>query len=99
LGSGALLIGVVADMASRRGVGIQTVLVALACLLVAAELALVCRMPLPSVGVWAIVAVMGAATVLSYSLVAELFPREAAGGANAALNILHIGGAPSSFRP
>jgi MFS family permease len=42
---------------------------------------------------WALVSGMGAATVLSYSLVADLFPKEFAGRANAALNVLHIGGA------
>src|SRR5262245_56577071 len=36
---------------------------------------------------------MGAATVLSYALVADLFPKESAGRANAALNVLHLGGA------
>jgi MFS family permease len=36
---------------------------------------------------------MGGGTVLSYSLMADLFPKEMAGRANAALNVLHIGGA------
>ena len=42
---------------------------------------------------WAVIASVGAATVLSYSAVAEYFPKEVAGQANAALNVLHIGGA------
>lgn len=42
---------------------------------------------------WALVAVMGAGTVLSYSILAEYFPKEIAGQANAALNVFHIGGA------
>ena len=90
---GALLIGIVADRARRRGIGTEAVLIAAACLFIAAELALVCRVPLPSIGLWAIVACMGAGTVLSYALLADLFPREIAGRANAALNVLHIGGA------
>ena len=36
---------------------------------------------------------MGAGTVLSYALIEDLFPKEVAGRANAALNVLHIGGA------
>jgi hypothetical protein len=36
---------------------------------------------------------VGAATVLSFTILAEYFPSEIAGQANAALNILHIGGA------
>jgi MFS family permease len=36
---------------------------------------------------------VGAATVLSYAILAEYFPRDLAGRANAALNLFHIGGA------
>jgi MFS family permease len=90
---GALLIGIVADQVRRRGIGTEAVFVASACLFIAAELALVCRVPVPSIGLWAVVAGMGAGTVLSYALLTDLFPREMAGRANAALNILHIGGA------
>ena len=39
------------------------------------------------------IAGVGAATVLSYSILAEYFPKEIAGQANAALNMFHIGGA------
>jgi MFS family permease len=90
---GALLIGVVAAALRRRGVGAATVLSMAACLFIGAELALLCRVPLPSMLLWALVAGMGAATVLSYALIADLFPQEAAGRANAALNVLHIGAA------
>jgi MFS family permease len=90
---GAFLIGVIADAGRRRGIGPETVLIAATSIFIAAELALVGRVRLPSVGLWGLVASMGAATVLSYSLLADLFPREAAGRANAALNFLHIGAA------
>jgi MFS family permease len=62
-------------------------------LFVAAELALAVSLPLPTAALWALVAGMGAATVLSYAMIADLFPCEAAGRAYAALNILHIGAA------
>ena len=38
-------------------------------------------------------AAVGAGTVLSYAILAEYFPKELAGRANAALNLFHIGGA------
>ena len=50
-------------------------------------------LPLPSYLVWAIVGSVGAATVLSFTILADYFPSEIAGQANAALNMLHIGGA------
>ena len=36
-------------------------------------------------------AVVGAGTVLSYAIVADYFPKELAGRANAALNVFHLG--------
>jgi MFS family permease len=90
---GALLIGLVADRLRSRGIGPDGVLCMAACTFIVAELALVFRLPIATRGLWALVAGMGAATVLSYSVLADLFPREAAGRANAALNLLHIGGA------
>ena len=36
---------------------------------------------------------VGAGTVISYAIMAEYFPTELAGRANAALNLFHIGGA------
>ena len=38
-------------------------------------------------------AAVGAATVLSYAILAEYFPKELAGRANGALNFFHIGAA------
>jgi hypothetical protein len=62
-------------------------------LFIAAELALILRLPVSSYLVWAIIGSVGAATVLSFTILAEYFPSQIAGQANAALNILHIGGA------
>jgi MFS family permease len=42
---------------------------------------------------WAVIAAVGAAPVLSYAILAEYFPKELAGRANAALNVFHMGGA------
>jgi MFS family permease len=64
-----------------------------ATIFIAAQLALVLRLPLPSYVPWIVVAAVGAGTVLSYAILAEYFPKELAGRANAALNLFHIGGA------
>jgi MFS family permease len=39
------------------------------------------------------VGAVGAAPVLGYGILAEYFPKEAAGRANGALNVFHLGGA------
>jgi MFS family permease len=100
LSAGALLLGIVADQLRKRGIGPDTVLGLTACGFVAAELSLILGVPSYAVAsyatsytAWAIIAGVGAATVLSYSILGDYFPKEIAGQANAALNLLHIGGA------
>jgi MFS family permease len=91
--AGALLLGIVAERLRRGGIRTQVVLAAVGALFIAAQLALILRLPVPSYLVWAIVGSVGAATVLSFTILADYFPDEIAGQASAALNILHIGGA------
>jgi MFS family permease len=93
LSLGAILWGVAAVRMRRRGVGPQALLGVVAIVFIAAQLALILRWPLPSYFLWAIVAAVGAATVLSYAILAEYFPKELAGRANGLLNFCHIGGA------
>ena len=93
LSLGGLLWGVAVDPARRRGVGPRALLGFVATTFIAAQLALVLRLPLPSYFPWIVVAAVGAGTVLSYAILAEYFPKELAGRANAALNLFHIGGA------
>ena len=57
------------------------------------RLLLVLRLPIPSYLQWAVVAAVGAATVLSFAILAEYFPKELAGRANGALNLFHIAAA------
>jgi MFS family permease len=90
---GALLFGVAAGQLRRRGIGPQALLGVVATISIAAQLALILRWPLPSYFLWAIVAAVGAATVLSYAVLAEHFPKELAGRANGLLNFFHIGAA------
>jgi hypothetical protein len=54
---------------------------------------LVFRVPIPSFIPWSIIAAVGAATVLSFAILPEYFPKEMSARANAALNILHLSGA------
>ncbi|WP_316172260.1 MFS transporter [Bradyrhizobium sp. SZCCHNRI3037] len=93
LSLGALMLGLVADRLRRRGIGPGQLLSFVAILFIAAQLALILRLPLPSCISWVTIAAVGAATVLSYAVLAEYFPKEIAGRANAALNVFHIGGA------
>ena len=93
LSAGALLMGATADRLRRRGVSPRTILAVVATMFIAAELALILRLPLPSYLLWSVVAAVGAAPVLSYSILAEFFPKEATGRANGALNVFHHGGA------
>ena len=93
LSLGGLLWGVAVDRARRRGVGPRPLLGLVATMFIAAQLALILRLPLPSYVPWIVVAAVGAGTVLSYAILAEYFPKELAGRANAALNLFHIGSA------
>ena len=88
---GALVLGTVADRLRRRGIGPQTLLAVVAATSIAAQVALIVRLPLPSVLPWSVVAIVGAGTVLSYAILAEYFPKELAGRANGALNVFHLG--------
>jgi len=91
--AGSFLMGAVADRLGRRGIGPGAVLVSVATIFIATQLALILRLPLPSYLLWTIVAAAGSGHVLSYTILAEYFPKELAGRANAALNVLHFGAA------
>jgi MFS family permease len=93
LSLGAFVWGVAVDRLRRRGVGPRALLGLVAIIFITAQLALIMRLPLPSYVPWIVVAAVGAGTVLSYAILAEYFPTELAGRANAALNLFHIGGA------
>ncbi len=93
LSLGAILFGVAADRLRRRGVGPEMLLGLVATVFITAQLALILRLPLPSYFLWAVVAAVGAAIVLSYAILAEYFPKELAGRANGALNLFHIAAA------
>ncbi|MGY4307861.1 hypothetical protein ACVIJ6_005104 [Bradyrhizobium sp. USDA 4369] len=91
LGLGAILLGTIASRLRKRGVGPEMLLGLVAIVFIAAQLALILRVPVPSFFPWTVVAAVGAATVLSFAILADYFPRELAGRANGALNLFHIG--------
>lgn len=91
LSIGALLLGTVADRLRRRGISTEAVFAAVALALVAAHLLLIIRVPVPSLLPWSVIAVTGAATVLSFAVMADYFPSGLAARANGALNLLHFG--------
>lgn len=88
---GALLLGTMADRLRKQGVVTEMLLAAVGGLFILAELALVMRLPLPSFVPWSVVAIVSAATVLSYAMIADYFPHEFVARANGALNLLHFG--------
>ena len=88
-----LLLGLAADRLRQRGIRTELVLACSLALSMAAQLALVLGWPVPSYLPWTFIAAAGAATVLSYAILASYFPKEVSGRANAALNLLHVGGA------
>ncbi|QQO20583.1 MFS transporter [Bradyrhizobium diazoefficiens] len=91
LSGGAWLFGTTVHCFRRRGVGAETILTTVAVLFIAAQSALILREPLPSLLPWSVVAVVGAASVVSFAVIADYFPPELAGRANGALNVLHFG--------
>jgi hypothetical protein len=91
LSGGAWLFGTTVHCVRRRGAGAEALLVMVAVLFIAAELALILRVPLPSILPWSVVAIVGTATVITFAVIADYFPPELAGRANGALNVLHFG--------
>jgi MFS family permease len=86
---GALLLGILADRLRRRGISTEALLAIVSGFFIAAELAIVLRIPVPSLLPWCVVAAMGTA-VLGYAVVAEYFPVRLAARANGALNLVHF---------
>jgi MFS family permease len=93
LAAGALLLGAIADRLRRTGIPTELILAGTLGLSMAAQLALLLGLPVPSHLAWIIIAAAGAATVLSFAILAQYFPKEVSGRANAALGVLHVGAA------
>ncbi|NOU05292.1 MAG: MFS transporter [Hyphomicrobiaceae bacterium] len=87
----AMVLGALADGLRRRGVATERLFGMTAALFMLAQLAVILRWPIPAYIAWGLIAMAGAATVLSYAILPGYFPKEASGRANAALNMLHLG--------
>ena len=87
----ALLLGALTKWLRRRGERTEWVLATTLGLPMGPQAALLCGCPLPSYLPWSLIAAAGAATVLSFAILTEYFPKEMSGRANAALNLLHVG--------
>jgi MFS family permease len=93
LSAAALLFGIFADRMRTRGIQPQTILGGVALFFIATEAMLIFDVRSISYGLWAALAGVGGATVLSSSIIAQYFPKEITARANAALTMFHIGGA------
>ena len=87
---GALGFGLITDRLQRRGVSLQKIILVVVIIFMATEIAFILRWPAPAYLLLGVIAAMGAATVLSFSLLGQLFPKETVAQANAALNVAHV---------
>jgi predicted MFS family arabinose efflux permease len=88
---GAVAIGVATDRLRRIGVPPIVTFAAACSLFIALQLASLGRLALPAWLLWGAFASFGGMTVLSYSIMGELFPPDKIGRANGALNVMHLG--------
>ena len=91
LAASALLLGAAAERLRRAGIPTELFLAATLALSMAAQLALLLDLPVPPYVLFAVIGAAGAATVLSFAVLARYFPKEVSGRANAALGVLNMG--------
>jgi MFS family permease len=93
LSVGSLVLGASAHFLRKRGIRTQDFMLLVTGLFVVAELALILGSPISSYVLWAIIASLGGASVLTYAILPEFFPTSMIGQANAVLSSCHIAGA------
>jgi len=93
LSTSALGLGAAISRLKHWGVGPSKILPGMVMVLMAAELMLAARHPIPSIIPWCLVAIMSAGTVATYSITADVFEKPMLGRVNGAINLFHIGGA------
>jgi MFS family permease len=89
----AVAFGMLSSWFRRRGLDTRLLFLAIAAAFIGCEFGLAFHAPIAPVAEWGLIAAMGAATVLSYSILSDFFPKHLSGRANSALNVLHIGSA------
>jgi type IV secretory pathway TrbF-like protein/predicted MFS family arabinose efflux permease len=92
LSAGALGLGAGANFLRKYGIRPCFLLVITMTIFMLMQLCLIAKVSLPQYLIWSAVGCVGSATVLSYAVLAESFPKERIGQANAGLNVLHVGG-------
>lgn len=93
LTAGALLFGVLAERLRRRGITTPHLFTASCAAFLVVEVLLAAGPGVPPMVSLGLFAPFGAITVLSFTIIGEIFPIELSGRANAALNVLHLGAA------
>jgi MFS family permease len=93
LAASALLLGAAAERLRRAGIPTELFLAATLTLSMAAQLALLLGLPVSSYVLFSVIAAAAATTVLSFAVLAQYFPKEVSGRANAALGVLNMGAA------
>jgi len=93
LSGGALGLGAMIQALKIVRIGPTQVLPALVLLIIVAELLLALPPSVPAILPWCLIALMGAGTVVTYSITASLFEKSTVGRVNCAINLFHIGGA------
>ncbi|HEY1246584.1 MAG TPA: MFS transporter [Hyphomicrobiaceae bacterium] len=91
LAASALLLGAAAERLRRAGIPTELFLAATLTLSMAAQLALLLGVPVSSYVLFSVIAAAAATTVLSFAVLAQYFPKEVSGRANAALGVLNMG--------
>jgi MFS family permease len=91
LAASALLLGALAERLRRAGIPTELFLAGTLILSMAAQLALLFGLPVSSHVLFAVIAAAGSTTVLSFAVLAQYFPKEVSGRANAALGVLNMG--------
>lgn len=91
LTGGAMGFGVLAQRLGRRGVTTSRLFGAACTLFIVIECVIALRVPVPPVVSFGMFATFGAITVLSFTMIGELFPPDMVGRANGLLNTLHLG--------
>lgn len=90
LSLGALSFGVILQFLSRRGISPAWSMMVAALAFITAELGLALSWPIPPLVAWCLVSAFAAATVMTYTMSAQHFPKESVGRANSAFNLLHF---------
>ena len=93
LAFGATFLGILSDRLRKVDITTETLFGSIALIALISELNIFLRWPIPSYLCWAMIALMGSSSVLSHTITASYFPKEASARANTLLHLFHLGAA------